>query len=125
MVLRSLPPSTYSIRVEASGFRSEVQSGIVLEVNQNLTLNVSLQVGATRETVEVSAQPPALATEDAVTGQSLNRTFINDLPLVGRSVFDLALLTPGSTNLPRTRSGPTLWPITGSPTAAAMRKRTS
>ena len=124
-VLRSLPPSAYSIRVEASGFRSDVQSSIVLEVNQNLTLNVSLQVGATRETVEVSAQPPALATEDAVTGQSLNRTFINDLPLVGRSVFDLALLTPGSTNLPRTRSGPTLWPITGSPTAAAMRKRTS
>src|SRR6266566_5089153 len=94
-VLRSLPPSTYNIRVEASGFRSEVQSSIVLEVNQNLTLNVSLQVGTTRETVEVSAQPPALATEDAVTGQNLNRTFINDLPLVGRSVFDLALLTPG------------------------------
>ena len=94
-VLRSLPPSAYSIRVEASGFRSDVQSSIVLEVNQNLTLNVSLQVGATRETVEVSAQPPPLATEDAVTGQNLNRTFINDLPLVGRSVFDLALLTPG------------------------------
>src|SRR5947207_243338 len=94
-VLRSLPPSTYSVRVEASGFRYEVQSGIVIVVNQNLTLNVSLQVGTARETVEVSGQAPALATEDAVTGQNLNRTFINDLPLVGRSVFDLALLTPG------------------------------
>src|SRR5437667_5661485 len=94
-VLRSLPPSTYSIRVEASGFRSEVQSGIVLEVNQNLTLNVSLQVGTAQETVEVTGQPPVLATEDAVTGQNLNRTLINDLPLVGRGVFDLAMLSPG------------------------------
>ena len=94
-VLRALPPSTYSVRVEATGFRPEVQNGIVIAVNQNLTLNVSLQVGTTRDVVEVTAQPPALATEDAVTGQNLNRTFINDLPLVGRSVFDLALLAPG------------------------------
>ncbi|OLE11776.1 MAG: hypothetical protein AUG89_09080 [Acidobacteria bacterium 13_1_20CM_4_56_7] len=81
--------------MEATGFRPEVQNGIVIAVNQNLTLNVSLQVGTTRDVVEVTAQPPALATEDAVTGQNLNRTFINDLPLVGRSVFDLALLAPG------------------------------
>ena len=94
-VLRALPPSTYSIRVEAAGFRSERQSGIVLEVNQNLTWNVSLQVGTTQETVEVKAQPPVLATEDAVTGQELNRTKINDLPLIGRAVFDLAMLSPG------------------------------
>ena len=94
-VLRSLPPSTYSIRVEAAGFRPEVQGRITITVNQNLTLNVSLQVGSASEAIEVSAQAPALSTEDAVTGQNLNRTFINDLPLVGRSVFDLALLAPG------------------------------
>src|SRR5579864_4260761 len=94
-VLRSLPPSAYSIRVEASGFRSEVQSDIVITVNQNLTLNFSLQVGSTTEAIEVTASAPTLSTEDAVTGQNLNRTFINDLPLVGRSVFDLAFLSPG------------------------------
>src|SRR5438093_12872722 len=85
----------YSIRVEAAGFRPEVQGRITITVNQNLTLNVSLQVGSASEAIEVSAQAPALSTEDAVTGQNLNRTFINDLPLVGRSVFDLALLAPG------------------------------
>src|SRR5438094_8967457 len=94
-VLRALPPSTYSIRAEAAGFRPEVQGGIIITVNQNLTLNVSLQVGSASEAIEASAHAPALAKEDAVTGQNLNRTFINDLPLVGRSVFDLALLTPG------------------------------
>jgi carboxypeptidase family protein/TonB-dependent receptor-like protein len=94
-VLRALPPSTYNIRVEAPGFRAEVRNGIVIVVNQNLTLNFPLQVGATQQTVEVSGQAVELATEDAVNGQNLNRTFINDLPLVGRAVFDLAMLTPG------------------------------
>src|SRR5262249_17472609 len=88
-------PSTYNIRAEAAGFRTEIQNGIVVDVNKNLTVNFSLQVGATQQSVEVSTQAVELATQDAVNGQELNRTFINDLPLVGRAVFDLALLTPG------------------------------
>src|SRR5262250_2210999 len=55
-VLRAVPPGTYTIRVEASGFRAEEQRGIMLVVNQNLTLNVPLQVGRTSETVEVNGQ---------------------------------------------------------------------
>lgn len=94
-LLRSLPPSTYGIRVEAMGFRPEVQDNIGIVVNQNLSLNFSLQVGPTTEAIEVSATAPVLSTQDAVTGQNLDRTFINDLPLVGRSVFDLAFLSPG------------------------------
>ena len=94
-VLRSLPPSTYSMHVEAAGFKSQEQRGIMLVVNQNLTVNVPLQVGRTSETIEVSGQAPVLGTEDAVTGQNLDPKVINDLPLIGRSVFDLALLTPG------------------------------
>src|SRR5262249_46830356 len=89
-VLRLMPPRTYTIRVEAPGFRAEEQAGIVLVVNQNLTLNVPLQVGRTSDTIEVTGQAPVLATEDAVTGQNLDRKVINDLPLHGRSVFDLA-----------------------------------
>lgn len=96
-VLRALPPSRYNFKVQAPGFRSQVENGIILQVNQNLTLNVSLKIGAVAETVEVTGQAPLLATEDAVTGQELDRKAINDLPLVGRSVFDLALLTPGIT----------------------------
>jgi Carboxypeptidase regulatory-like domain/TonB dependent receptor len=105
-VLRALPPSTYAIRVEAAGFKSEEQRGIMLVVNQNLTLNVPLQLGKTSETVEVTGQAPVLETEDAVTGQNLDRKVINDLPLVGRSVFDLALLTPGVTQPAGNTFGP-------------------
>jgi hypothetical protein len=105
-LLRALPPSTYNIRIQAHGFQSEVQHGIVLVVNQNLTLNVGLRVGAAGETVEVTGQAPVLATEDAVTGQNLDRKVINDLPLIGRSVFDLALLTPGVTQPAGNTFGP-------------------
>ena len=52
----SLPPGTYAIRVEATGFRAYDQRSIQLLVNNPTTLNVTMLVGATSETVEVSAQ---------------------------------------------------------------------
>ena len=94
-VLRSLPPSTYKLTVEMQGFNTYVRDGIVVDVNQNSTIDVVLKLGAETQTIEIQATAPVLATQDAVTGQELNRTFINDLPLVGRSVFDLAYLSPG------------------------------
>jgi hypothetical protein len=105
-VLRSLPPGTYSMHVEAAGFRAGEERGITLVVNQNLTVNMPLQVGKTSETVEVTGQAPVLGTEDAVTGQNLDPKVINDLPLIGRSVFDLALLTPGVTQPAGNTFGP-------------------
>ena len=94
-VIRNLPPSNYKLTVEAKGFRTFTQSGIVLEVNQNANVDVTLQVGATTQAVEVSAAAPILSTQDSTTGQDINRTSINDLPLVGRSVYDLTFLAPG------------------------------
>ena len=94
-VLRSLPPSTYRLTVEVAGFSTAVRDNLVLEVNQNLGIDVPLQLGAATQRVEVEAAATALATQDAVTGQELNRTFINELPLLGRGVFDLASLAPG------------------------------
>ena len=94
-VIRNLPPSNYKLTVEAKGFQTFTQSGIVLEVNQNASVDVRLQVGATTQAVEVSAAAPILSTQDSTTGQDINRTYINDLPLVGRSVYDLTFLAPG------------------------------
>jgi len=94
-VLRSLPPSTYKLKVELKGFKTHVQSNLALDVNQNATVDVILEVGTSAQSVEVTAAPPMLAVQDAVTGQELNRTFINSLPLINRSVLDLAFLTPG------------------------------
>jgi Carboxypeptidase regulatory-like domain/TonB dependent receptor-like, beta-barrel len=94
-ILRNIPPSTYTLKVSAPGFKISTRADIVLDVNQNATVNVSLELGSTTQTVQVSGAPPLLATQDATTGQNVNRTYINDLPLVGRGVFDLAFLSPG------------------------------
>jgi hypothetical protein len=98
-VIRKVPPGIYKLSVEAQGFRGETQSGIKLDVTQNVTVDFSLQVGETSQTVEISESAPLLASQDAVTGQTVDRKFINDLPLVWRSVMDLAFLTPGITEV--------------------------
>jgi Carboxypeptidase regulatory-like domain/TonB dependent receptor-like, beta-barrel len=96
-LLRSIPPGTYKITVEAASFQSLVQTGITLDVNQNLSLDFSLKVGAASEVVEVKGGVVQLQTEDAVTGQVVNRKFINDLPLVDRNFTNLTYLAPGVT----------------------------
>ncbi len=98
-LFRSVPPGSYRLSVQASGFKSETRSGIILEVNHNVTVNFSLQVGATNQSVEVKGQAPVLDAQDAVTGQVVDRKYMNDLPLIGRSLSDLAFLTPGVTEV--------------------------
>lgn len=99
-LLRSIPPGTYRLSVAASGFRGYVRQGVVLDVGQNASLDITLQLGELKNEVQVSSEAPLLATEDAINGQTLNRTFINDLPLLGRNVVDLARLAPGVTRAP-------------------------
>ncbi|MCC7153975.1 MAG: TonB-dependent receptor [Bryobacterales bacterium] len=96
-LVRALPPSTYNLSVEATGFKNYLSEGIVIAVNQNASLDVGLTLGTGSQSVDVSESATALATQDSSTGQELNRTFINELPLLGRGVFDLAGLAPGIT----------------------------
>ncbi len=104
-MLRSLPPSTYNVQAKATGFRTYTQENLTLNVNQNATVDIAMAVAGAEQTVEVvAAGAPVLQTQDAVTGQTVNRTFINDLPLIGRAVFDLARLAPGISE-PRGSSG--------------------
>ncbi len=99
--VRSLPPSTYSETVEAPGFSKFERSNIVLQVNGNQSANAKLDVAAAGQTVTVTeAGATQLQTEDATTGQTINRTYINDLPLISRQVLDLAYLAPGVSQPP-------------------------
>jgi hypothetical protein len=98
-LFRSVPPGNYRITVAASGFQTQEQPGIRLDVNQNVMVNFSMQLGAMSQMVEVTAAAPVLSSQDAVTGQVVDRLFINDLPLVSRSVTDLEMLTPGVTEV--------------------------
>jgi len=95
-LFRSMNPSTYSVTVQASGFKTGEVDNISLNINQNLAEDVVLQIGTEQQTVEVSVAGAAqVQTEDASTGQAIDRKYVNDLPLVGRQVYDLAYLAPG------------------------------
>ena len=94
----SIPPGLYSVSAEVPGFEKLVRTGVTLNVSENATADLHLKVATTTQAVEVQAQAQHLATEDAVTGQVVNRRFINDLPLVDRYVMDLIELGPGMNN---------------------------
>lgn len=106
-LLRSIPPGTYKLSVEAANFQSQAKDGIKLDVTQNVSVDFALKVGTSNEIVEVNANALQLQTEDAVTGQVVNRKFVNDLPLNGRNFIDLTYLAPGvtETNVPGSSGG--------------------
>src|SRR5262245_3338188 len=93
--LAGLQPGTYDLRVEFSGFRRFVQSGITLQVDQNARIDVRLQVGLTTESIAVTAQAPLLQSEQSSVGAVVDQKKIVDLPLNGRNFVQLATLMPG------------------------------
>src|SRR6266568_3641920 len=105
-LVTNLLPSVYKITVEASGFKTFTQAGITLDVGARVAVDVRLTLGAATQSVEVSGAAPVLSTQDAVTGQEVDRGLINDLPLVDRSVLDLAFLAPGVLQVPGSTYGP-------------------
>ena len=90
-----LTPATYTLTVEATGFRKSVQTKVELLVNTPATLNVTLQVGAPSETVEVSAEGSLVNTTDASLGNAFGERQVKELPLEGRNIPDLLSLQAG------------------------------
>jgi len=104
-LVTNLPPSSYIVSVEARGFKTYKQEGIPLAVGARVAVDVHLELGATAQAVEVTGAAPVLQTQDAVTGQEVDRTLINNLPLVDRNVLDLAFLSPGVLQVPGSSYG--------------------
>jgi outer membrane receptor protein involved in Fe transport len=91
----SLPLGTYSVKVTASGFKSEVVTGLVLHVSDALTVNRTLVVGDTEDTVSVTADQVQLNFEDATSAGLINSTQIDQLALITRNYESLINLQPG------------------------------
>jgi len=89
-----LAPGQYTLATEHEGFRKDVRTGIVLEVGQEARIDVSLQVGALTEQVEVSAAAPLVSSENAALGNVVDNQKIVELPLNGRGYLQLALMQP-------------------------------
>lgn len=89
----NLPTGPYRLEVQANGFKNYGQTGIVLQVAENLTQNVALQVGALTETVEVQAGASMVETRDSSISQVIEQQRIVDLPLNGRNLTSLLTLS--------------------------------
>src|SRR5262249_20559421 len=88
-VLPNLPVGPYKLEVSLPGFRTFVQSGIVLQVNSSPVINAVLNVGQVSETVEVQANAALVETRSTGIGQVVENERILELPLIGRQGTDL------------------------------------
>jgi hypothetical protein len=96
-LFRSVPPGVYTVSVDAKGFGKTLSARFKVDINENATTNLTLKVAGASQTVMVTAEAQAIQTNDAETGQVVNRRFINDLPLIDRNVIELVNLAPGVT----------------------------
>ena len=90
----NLDPGPYRLDVAVAGFESFEQTGIVLQVGGDLTVNVTLKVGASTETVTVTSQAPLVNTRDQTLSFAITPQFTEQLPLNGRNILQLMALAP-------------------------------
>jgi len=94
-LLNGVLPGAYTLRIERVGFATTQVSGITLNVGDTKTLLIRMKVGSVTESVEVDASGLNLNTTDASVSTVVDRTFVDSVPLNGRSFQDLISMTPG------------------------------
>src|SRR3954447_25341293 len=92
-VLSNLPTGPYKLEVSLQGFKSHVQTGITLQVGATPTVNAALELGSLEETVTVEAAAPIVDVRSAGISQVIENERIVELPLQGRQVTDLLVLS--------------------------------
>jgi len=101
-MLAYLIPGRYDIEAEISGFKKFVRKGIEVRIADTVRVDIALEIGDQKETVQVTAETPLLETADSSMGQVVDQRRIQELPLFGGAPYDLVLMAPGvmnSTNL--------------------------
>jgi hypothetical protein len=92
----TLPPGTYSVSVEQTGFKKYERSGLVLGASQVLQLNVQLEIGETSQVISVTGDLPLINTSEGATRTELNTDLIKMIPLNGRDSNTLLAMAPGA-----------------------------
>ena len=93
--LINVQPGNYTVRVTKTGFNVVEQTGLTLQVNQSASLNITLPVGGTEQTVDVNSQLSTVDSSTAELGTVVPEQSVKDLPLNGRNFTQLLTLTPG------------------------------
>lgn len=104
-VLVNINPGRYTVTVHKDGFTTATQPEFELQVNQTSTLDFSLHVGSTVESVTVEAAEAGLQTSTSELGAVIDRRSVNDLPLNGRNFTQLLNLTPGISTVNTAQNG--------------------
>jgi len=94
-VLPNLPPGPYRLQVSKVGFKTLIKPDIVLNIQDALSINFTLPIGAVFEVMTVEGGAPLVNTESAAVSTIIDRKYVENMPLNGRSFQDLILLTPG------------------------------
>jgi hypothetical protein len=96
-ILTGLRPAVYTIKVDSAGFRSAEEKNIVLQVDQQTTIDFTMHPLGVITTVEVTTAAPLLDTESASLGTDVTNEYVRDIPLYNRSMFGLVYLAGGVT----------------------------
>jgi hypothetical protein len=89
-------PGNYRLTVDKAGFKHFDRNPVVVQVQQDVHIDVTMEVGAQTQTVEVTAETPLLQSSSASLGQVVEQRKTNEIPLNGRNVFNLITLSPAA-----------------------------
>ena len=92
-----IPGGAYTLKVEATGFKTFTRPDIALEVNERGRVDVTLELGSVSESVEVRSDVALLQTETTMVSAVVSAQTLDDAPLISRNFLELALLIPGVT----------------------------
>jgi outer membrane receptor protein involved in Fe transport len=85
----------YRLEFDLTGFKTNVQRGVNVDLNQVVTVNSTLQIGETKETVEVTSEAPIVDTSSTQLGSVMDSKQVSTLPLNARDTYQLLQLQPG------------------------------
>ena len=96
----NLLPGNYKVRAEAKGFKAFERSGVTLQLNGEIRVDLQMQPGEVSQTITVNESVPMVETTNAELGATLQSSIIEDVPLNGRNFENLLQLNPGVTIYP-------------------------
>src|ERR1700733_8749358 len=92
----NLNPGEYRLEVEKAGFKHYKRESVIVQVQQAVRIDATMEVGAVSQTVEVTAETPLLTPTDTSLGQVIDQRATNEIPLNGCNVFNLITLSPAA-----------------------------
>ncbi len=90
-----VPVGSYRVEFDLKGFKKNVRRNVALDINQVITLNMTMQLGAAQEVVDVTSEAPLVETSSTQLGAVVNDRTVSQLPLNSRDTYQLLQLQPG------------------------------